>query len=561
VDTELRTPEMSIEQPDGTMMVITPLTAELQAGLQAAGVADVPPLQAATTRWPEGHIIYPGMRIGIYDQKYRTPRLSIPEDYYTRAEWSEEFYYSEPLVYALVNRDIDQAVTAEEFQFPEEEKDTKEVLQRWRGRLNKPLGQQGGLSEYNRLTTLRTILGGLVITYANWGTILVKGKVYEVPINLVNLSASSIVPDIDSFTGQRKYYYKLSERQLQDIKKTRKDTKNKPGIIQIIPDAKERILTDISFVEEHTESALLGHHATWMTSTGEGAWLDLPLDDAYIINFRADQHDLWPVPSITPIFPSIAMSRKLRMADWAVADGMINMLVVWTFPKGTTETEGQAFVSKFSKGGRVQSQALPEGVKVEIITPDSTILNSSEKFWQPTSEILAHFGYPLNSKSRGAGDLDSGPLDLSTNRSRLRILRETIEDHNNFFLRQMKERNGWDYDVWALIQSRDLDDDANFRAFATSLYDRGLLSIETMLDLANTSMEREKARREQEDSEGLDEVFEIRPSFAQGVVGTAGDGRPPKASSPPSETQGDKGKGQSRSTRGRAATSAKVTSS
>jgi hypothetical protein len=249
------------------------------------------------------------------------------------------------------------------------------------------------------------------------------------------------------------------------------------------------------------------------------------------------------------------------MADWAVADGMINMLVVWTFPKGTTEEEGQGFVSRFVAGGRVQSQALPEGVKVEIITPKSDILNSSEKFWQPVSEILAHFGYPLNSKSRGAGDLDSGPLDLSTNRARLRILRETVEDHNNFFLRQIAEKNGWDFDVWAILQSRDLDDDANFRTFASSLYDRGLLSIETMLDLANTSLEREKARREQEDRDGLDEIFEIRPSFAQGVVGTAGDGRPPKASTPPSETQGDLGKGQSRSSRQRPATTAKVTSS
>lgn len=562
---DVSTQIITVEGEDGQTTVITPLTATLQTRLQAAGVdtsrvSDGEPLMAAS-RWQEGHVVYPGMRIGTYDQKFRTPRLSIPQDYYTQEEWSTEFYQSEPLVNSLVNRDIDQAISDEEFQMPEDQKEVKKVLQKWRGKLNKPLGQQGGLSEYNRLTSLRTMLGGLIITYANWGPMLVDSKVYEVPINLVNLSARNIVPDIDEFSGQRKYYYKLSERQLADIKKTRSTTKNKPGIMQIIPDAKERIVTDLDFVAEKLDSSLLGHHATWITQTGNGAWLDLPLDDAYIINFRADQHDRWPTPSLVPIFPAIAMKRKLQMADWAVADGMINMIVVWTFPPGTSSEDGQSFVAKFVAGGRVQSQALPQGVEVKIVTPDVKILDSSEKFWVPFSEILAHFGYPLNSKSRGAGDLDSGPLDMSTNRARLRILRETLEDHNNFFLREIANRNDWDFDVWAVIQSRDLDDDANFRTFVTSLWDRGLLSHETILEQANTSIEREKARREREAREGLDDVFEIRPSFAQGVVGTAGDGRPPKASSPPSETQGDAGQGKSRSTRARPATSAKVTSS
>lgn len=563
---DVRTPTIEVEQPDGTMMVITPLTATMKTSLQAAGV-DTTPVEdnsetalMAATRWQEGQIIYPGMRLGIYDQKYRTPRMSIPQDYYTREEWATEYYESEPLVYSMMNREIDQAISDEEFQMPEEQEEVKDILQKWRAKLNKPLGQQGGLSEYNRLTSLRTLLGGLVITYANWGTMVSNGKTYEVPINLVNLSARAIVPDIDSFSGQRKYYYRLSEEQVKQIKNTRKNTVNKPGIVQIIPDAKERIVTDITFIAEKLDPEILGHSATWMTTVGNGAWLDLPLDDAYIINFRADMHDRWPVPSLVPIFPAIAMKRKLHMADWAVADGMINMLVVFTFPKGTSPEEGQSYVSRIAGGGRVQAQALPEGVKVEIVTPDPEILNSSEKFWQPVSEILAHFGYPLNSKSRGAGDLDSGPLDVSTNRARLTILRETIEDHNNFFLKQMSERNGWDFDIWAIIQTRDLDDNDAFRTFATTLYDRGLLSIETMLDLANTSMEREAARRKKEEKEGLDELFAIRPSFSQAATGLPGDGRPPTAQASTSGSgQGDKGRGQSRATRNRPATTAKVT--
>jgi len=174
---------------------------------------------------------------------------------------------------------------------------------------------------------------------------------------------------------------------------------------------------------------------------------------------------------------------------------------------------------------------------------------------------MAHFGYPLNSKSRGAGDLDSGPLDASTNRARLEVFREAVADHNTFWLKAIAERNDWDFDVYATLQSRDLNDDANFRTFASALYDRGLLSIETIHDLANTSTEREAARRKKEQASGLEDLFAIRPSFSQ-TVGTAQDGRPPSGAEKPrtTGTGADAGRGQSRSTRSRPATTAKVTS-
>lgn len=559
-------PIITVTGEDGTKQIITPLTASLAERLQAAGI-DLASRKAAdgelwaANNWQEGNIVFAGGMPLEGEEIFRTPQMAVPTDYYTRADRAREYYESEPLVYALVNRDIDQAITNEEFQLPEEQDIPKKALQRWRTKLNKPLGQHGGLSEYNRSLALEIILNALTFTLPNWGAILVDGTPVQVPINLVNFDARSLVPDIDSTTGQRKYYYKLSEKQVSDIKGYRKNSRVKPSILQIIPDAKERILTDLTFVAEKLHDRLLGHSATWITSTGDGAWLDMPIDDAYIINFRAQSTDRWPTPSLVPIFPAIAMKRKLMMADWSVADGMVNMIVVWTFPPNTSPADGKGIVQKFMAGGRVQSFALPKDVKVEIVTPPHEILNSSEKFWQPVSEILAHFGYPLNAKSRGAGDLDSGPLDASTNRARLEVFREVVADQNTFWLKAIAERNGWDFDVYATLQSRDLNDDANFRTFASALYDRGVISIETLHDLANTSTEREAARRRKEKKDGLEDLFAIRPSFSQ-TVGTPGDGRPPAGDdrTKVSGTGSDASRGQSRATRGRPATTAKVTS-
>lgn len=563
---EVTSPVVTFEMEDGKIGVITPLTASLKESLQAAGLNVDPrePTEAElwAANWQEGHIIFAGgMPVG-QNRSFRAPTLETPIDFYNRAKWSREFYESEPLVYSLVNRDIDQAITDEEFQLPEDQELPKKALQRWRTQLNKSMGNHGGLSEFNRSLALDITLTGLTYTLGNWGPMLVDGKIVEVPLNFVNFDAMSIVPDIDTTTGIRKYYYKLSGDQVREIKNHRTNSPRTPAILQIIPDAKKRLVPDLEMVAKKLDSKLLGHSASWLSKSGaEGAWLELPTEDAYIINFRSKQSDRWPTPSLVPIFPAIAMKRKLMLADWAVADGMVNMIVVWTFPKGTDVELGKSIVSKFVAGGRVQSHAMPADTKVEVVTPPPEILNSSEKFWQPVSEIYAHFGYPLNSKSRGAGDLDSGPLDLGTNRARLEVLREVIADHNTFFLKLIAARNKWDFDIYASLQSRDLNDDANFRTFATALFDRGLLSIETIHDLAQTSTEREAARRRKEQETGLEKLFEIRPSFAQ-TTGTAQDGRPPSGAEKPraSGTGSDTSRGQSRSTRNRPSTTAKVTS-
>lgn len=502
-------------------------------------------VEAAST-WNEGTFYFPNYSAPA--ESYRSPRLSVPNDYYTRVHWSNEYYEQESLVHALINRDIDQAITDEEFHLPEEQEGPRTALDKWSREVNRGMGQYGGLGEYNRSLMLDLVLSSLSVTLANWGPILVKNKVYTVPKALVNLDPLCLIPDIDTFSGRRKYYYILSPDQYDAINKRRKNS-----ISEIIPDARSRLRTSIEFLAD--KYIRMGHPQI-AKMVRNGYFLELPMENTYVINIRGRQQDRWPTPTLVPIFTALAMKRKLALADWSVADGMVNMIMVWKFPPTTKPEKAKAIVQKFMTGGRVQSHAVPVGVEVELITPDATILNSSEKFWQPTSEILAHFGYPLNSKSRGAGDLDSGPLDLSSNRARIQFWRTTIQDHNNFWIEKIAERNNWDFEVFSIFQTRDLDDDANFRTFASSAFDRGVISIETFHDLLKTSTEREAARRKREKREGLESLFAIRPSFSQ-TAGPATGGRPAAGSEKKPVGSGtDSQKGQSRSQRGRPSTSA-----
>lgn len=480
----------------------------------------------------EGNVVRPREQV----DRWLTPKLTVPRNYYTRVVWSKEYYEQESLVNALVDRDIDQAIKRVEFQLPEDADKAdvaKKVLEKWRTELNEQVQQHDGLHEFNRQTALRIINSSLVVCIANWGPMEIDGKFYQVPKVLQNLDPCLLVPDRDPFTAVTTYYYKLTPALADKLRASRRQDN---AWRQMIPDLGRNIVDALpERTQEHYRRD--GVDREFLT----GPFLRLPPELVYVIRFRAEPEDDFPNPTLTPIFSALAMKRKLQLADWAVADGMINMLMVWSFPAGTTPDTAKSIVKTAASGGRVQSISIPALVKVEIITPPHEMLNSKDKFWIPLSEILAHFGFPLNSESRGAGDLDSGALDLSSNAGRLNALRDTIEALNNFWLRQIAKKNGWTkFTPTVLLPRLDLTNSDTLRSHILAVYDRGSLSEETLADSVGTTLAREVARRKREKKDGIEDVLEIRPSFSQ-TTGVPGDGR-----TPDSEAKGKSGRKENR---------------
>lgn len=491
------------------------------------------------SQWSVGDYV-PTMAMMGADDYFRSPTLTTPSDYYTRARWSEEYYQEEGMINAFMDRDIAQAIKPVEFQLPEdEEPQALEALEEWRMTLNDDLGHRGGLNEYNRKLAFSLTKKGMTVTLANWGTVMIKNKPVSVPKVLVNFEPLAIVPDFDSLTGERIFYYKLTNQQAAAIR----DGSAK-GFLQIIPDAKDRILEDIEFLVKKLKGVQYDP-----TFIGGGPFLKLPKEGLYSVYFNGQDNERWPMPSLTPIFGAIAMKRKLQLADFSVADGMINMLMIWKFPIGTKPSDARKVIDKFVLGGRVQSHSVPAGVELEIVTPPSEVLNSADKFWQPVSEILAHFDYPLNSKSRGAGDLDSGPLDLATNKARLNVIRDYVVGHNDFFLAEIGKRNSWAFKPTALMPRIDLADSDAFRAFIQGVFDRGKMSHQTYLEAAGTTLERELSRIKAEKKLNLDVVMPIKPTFSQ-TTAVPSDGRPPAGGGVPAAPKGANSK-QTRSTKAR----------
>ena len=490
-------------------------------------------MAASSDGWPEGPMV---QRPDAARDKWLSPRLTVPSNYYTRVQWSKEYMEQDGFVESFTERDVDIAIKRIEFQLDEEAdkgKEAKKVLEEWSTTLNETVQGDDGLHGYNRRSAQRLIESSLIVSIANWGAIEVDGTFYKVPKVIQNLDPELLVPYKSTLTGITTYYMKLSAPLATFLKRTRRPDN---AWRQMIPNLGDNIVDALpeDIIEHHRSSS--GFDRNFFS----GPFLRIPPELVYVIRFKGDESRDFPTPTLTPIFSALAMKRKLQLADWAVADGMINMLIVFSFPAGSDPAVGKSIVRSSMNGGRVQGLSIPAQVKVEVITPPSDILNSKDKFWIPMSEIYAHFGFPLNSESRGAGDLDSGPLDTESNLARINRIRDVIESLDNYWLRQIKLKNNWTkLTPTALIPRIDLTNSDNLRSHVLAVYDRGDLAKETLLKSVGTTVEREVARRKREKEAGIEDVLEIRPSFSQ-TTGVPGDGRTPDSEAKPKPRGGAK---------------------
>lgn len=507
-----------IESADGERIPVSEGSAARWLGAAAA--------MTAAERWPEGPL---AVRPDLAQDRWLSPKLTVPRNYYTRVQWSKEYIEQDGFIDAFVERDIDIAVKRVEFQLDEEEdkgEEAKKVLDSWSTTLNEQIQEEDGLHGYNRRSAKRLIESSLIVSIANWGPIEVDGDIYQVPKVIQNLDPEVLVPYRSPFNGVTTYYYKITHGMAERLRKSRR---NDIAWRQMIPRLGDNIVDALPDEVRDRHLKLTGTDQNFY----DGPFIRIPPEIVYVIRFKGDDARDYPTPTLVPIFSALAMKRKLQLADWSVADGMINMLIVFSFPQGSDPDIGKSIVRSSLNGGRVQGLSIPAQVKVEIITPPADILNSKDKFWIPMSEIYAHFGFPLNSESRGAGDLESGPLDLASNAARIDRIRDVIEALDNYWLRQIKARNKWTkINPTVLIPRIDLTNSDTLRSHVLAVYDRGSISEETLLKSVGTTVEREVARRKREAAEGVDDDLEIRPSFSQ-TTGVPGDGRTPDSMAKP----------------------------
>lgn len=161
---------------------------------------------------------------------------------------------------------------------------------------------------------------------------------------------------------------------------------------------------------------------------------------------------------------------------------------------------------------------------------DTKTLFDQNKYATVNTEILSSIGISnaVVTGDGGSGSYAQASINLST-------LTKRIEDAQAKFAEFINKLNKEKALEWRIAPGRipkfvfsalNLQSDKDFRDEVLKIYAQGLLSKKTVLDTLDYCFEEEKAIKEQENKDGLDEIFKLPPSPNTQAAGENGVGAP-----------------------------------
>lgn len=234
-------------------------------------------------------------------------------------------------------------------------------------------------------------------------------------------------------------------------------------------------------------------------------------DEVRIFHYKKDDWLLWANPMIRPILDDINMLEKMKLADLAALDGAISNVRLWTI--GDLEYKIMPKKPIIDKLRDILASNVGGGTMDLIWGPDLKFQESasqvykflgSEKYGPVYTSIYGGLGIPLS--LTGAG----GTSGYTNNAVSLKALIERLEYGREVLL------SFWRYEFKLLADAMDfaspakihfdsvvLSDESSVKSLIIDLWDRNIISDETVLERFKENPEIEKARKIKEHKEEM----------------------------------------------------------
>lgn len=242
-----------------------------------------------------------------------------------------------------------------------------------------------------------------------------------------------------------------------------------------------------------------------------------PGDIVFKFNEEAASHfkptcfdwERYGVPKLTGCLTEIQMKKKLQEVDFAVADGIINMMYV--FKIGSDEFPMQdgediALSNLLKSPARTFSLIWNHRLEVDVVSPEQDTMASPERYDKCNDAIREALGYTFGiTGMKGRRDVDKF----------VKLFAEMVEAERNDIAvhfqeriyRRIAEKNG--LDTFPRIEFNKIGVAMSdiVKTIVGMLFDRGLVSRRTTLDVVEYDYDEEKARKDAE--KGDEESFKV----------------------------------------------------
>jgi hypothetical protein len=235
--------------------------------------------------------------------------------------------------------------------------------------------------------------------------------------------------------------------------------------------------------------------------------------DIYHIKRRGSMYSGWGIPYLSRAFSSIASKRRLRALDDATIDGMVNSITIFKIgvkedPNTWKPNRLTAFANLLRNPFATNTLVWGYDIDFIHIAPNGDVLNFTDRYKDANLDILHALGIPiavLTGQGDKAGDVWASILFLM---ERLDAYRAEFKSYLEDILEKTMIENGFDNEKPKIRFIKPKINKEDLRNIVLALYDRGLISKETVLEESSYDIESEVNRRKEEKSTSIDKILE-----------------------------------------------------
>lgn len=270
----------------------------------------------------------------------------------------------------------------------------------------------------------------------------------------------------------------------------------------------------------------------------------LDMTKVSVSHYKKADWEQWATPLLFPVLSDVMFKNKMRLADLAALDGIINVVRIWKLgdhnakppllPKKAAVNKLLAIL-KSNVGGGAIDLVWDSMIDLKVEYPPVKDILGSEKYEQVDKDIMIGLGVPDILLGGNGANFSNAFLQLKTLTERLEYVRVRTLEWLRKEIKLIMEAQGWKTPPHIVFERTNLKDEMAQKQLLIQMFDRNLLSAETLQKefQADFIVELERSRREEKVRQENPGVMPKQGPFVKDEVPTdtppnpEDNGRPP----------------------------------
>lgn len=236
------------------------------------------------------------------------------------------------------------------------------------------------------------------------------------------------------------------------------------------------------------------------------------MNKVYVSHNKKDSWDDWAPPFLYSSLSDLHFKSKLRQAEIAALDGVINVIRVWKLgdhkekilPTDAAVDRLIGILENNTGGGAIDI-VWDTMIDMKDYYPPVKDILSSEKYEQVNRDILIDLGIPEVLLGGGQGaNFSNSFIQLKTIVERLKAIRNQVAAWLNYEVSLVCKAMGFKVLPKIFFGEMNLDDENVNKKLVIELLDRGAISLEAVLSMYGQDFLIEMERKEQEKNMGVE---------------------------------------------------------